>query len=116
MKLPRVSITVRLLMVVVAAVAIGLGVQDRLARWRALARLYEITAGRTERSIAEFKFYAAMSHEQWLADCRAVDERNLRGTPTWGPERHGPEPAFARCMIDHLDLRAKKYHRAAAQP
>jgi hypothetical protein len=106
------------MMVAAAIVAMILGVHIQLARWRQLARLYEIRAGRTDRIVATvWRRYAAMSHEQWLADCRAVDEVNRKGGVGSGWTAHyGPEPAFARRMADYLNRLAKKYHRAAAQP
>jgi hypothetical protein len=104
-------------MVVVAAVAIGLGVRANLARWRQLARRYEITAARLDRVAELFRASGAKSHEQWVADCRAVDEVNRKGGGEHGiPLRYGPEPAFARRLAEYNDLLAKKCHRAATQP
>jgi hypothetical protein len=117
MRLPRIRLTVRRMMVAVAVVAVGLGVRSQLARWRQMARFYEISAARLDRIvISHWRHYANMSHEQWLADCRAVDEVNRNGGRTWGMERYGPEPNFARRMAVHLDLVARKNHRAATQP
>jgi hypothetical protein len=82
MGVPRVRFTVRWMMVAVAVVAMGLGVRAQLARWRSLARSYEIRALRLGRSVAHCRAVGDMPHVQWLAHCRAVDERNRRGPPT----------------------------------
>jgi hypothetical protein len=117
MRVPRVRFTVRWIMAAVAVVAIGLGVRTQLAHWHQLARSYDITARRLGRLVAAFRTKGDMSHEQWDAHCRAVDERNRRGPPTWGSaEPYWPEPAAARRHADYLDLKRKKYQRAAAQP
>ena len=117
MKLPRVRFTVRRMMVVVAVVAIGLGVHGQLARWRQLARDYEIAAARLKVTVARWRAMGNRSQEQWAAHCRAVDERNRRGPPSYGwAEPYEPEPAAARRWADYLDLRRKKLRRAAKQP
>jgi hypothetical protein len=117
MKLTHVQFTVRRMMVAVAVVAMGLGIRAQIVHWNTLARSYEIRAARLDRLVKSlWKPYAVLSHEQWLADCRAVDEVNRKGGRTWGPDRYGPEPAFARRMAEHLDMIAKKYHRLASQP
>lgn len=66
--------------------------------------------------LVEWRSNAAKSHEQWLTDCRAVDEVNRKGEWTWGIKPYGPEPDFARRAAVHWDVIAKKYHRAAMQP
>lgn len=117
MHVPRVRFTVRRMMVAVAVVAMGLGTHAQLARWNQLARLYQIRALRLGRFVALFRERGDMSHEQWVAHCRAVDERNRRGPPTWGlAEPYGEEPAVARRHADYLDLLRKKYQRAASEP
>ena len=116
MKPSLVRFTVRRIMVAVAVVALGFGICAQVGRWHRLARFYEIRAGRSNRSVAGFKYYAVMSHEQWLADCRAVDDVNRNGGETWGPKRYGPEPAVAHRMAEHWDMLAKKYRSAAKQP
>lgn len=116
MPLPRVRFKVRCTVVVVAAVAVGLSVHAQLVHWRHLARSYEIKALRLDRSVAMWTRYVAMSHEQWVRDCQAVDEVNRNGGRTWGMERYGPEPDAARRMTAHWDMIAQKYRFAATQP
>ena len=81
MRLPRIRFTVWRVMAAVAVVAVGLGVHAQLARWRQLARSYEIRARRLDRWVAIWKHYAARSHYQWVEDCRAVDAVNQKGGP-----------------------------------
>ena len=118
MKLPRVRFTVLQMMVAVAVVAISLAAPIQLARWRQLARFYATRAGRLDRIVETgWMRYAAMSHEQWLGHCHAIDEVNRKGGGFNGwRESYGPEPAFARRMAEHVDGLAKKYHHAAAYP
>jgi hypothetical protein len=116
MRSRRVRFTVRRMMVAVAVVAVGLGIRAQLARRHKWSRFYEIKAARLERSVTAYRGYAAISHEQWLADCRDVGEVNRKGGETWGPRRYMPEPAFARRMAVHWGMIAQKYHRAATEP
>jgi hypothetical protein len=115
MRLPRVRITVQWMMAAVAVVAMGLGVRAQLARWHQLAWYYEIEASKTRRCVAQFRAIGNMSHEQWIAYCRApVDARSR--PPTWRALPYEEETAAARRHADYLDLKRKKYQRAAAQP
>jgi hypothetical protein len=108
--------TTRRWMVAVAVVALGLGLSIQLARWRQLAYLYEIRAERTDGVRAEWTPIAEMSREQWLAECRAIDEKNRKGGDYSWAMPYPDEPAFARRMLNYHALLAKKYHRAATQP
>jgi hypothetical protein len=115
MRVPRVPFTVRWIMAAVAVVAFALGARAQLARWHQLARYYEIGAGRLRRSVATFRSIGDMSHEQWIAYCRApVDARSQ--PPTRRALPYEEETAAARRHADYLGLKRKKYQRAAAQP
>jgi hypothetical protein len=107
-------------MVLVMVMGIGLAGRIQIARREELRGLYEAQAeiyGETE---SHFRQFADRTHNEWLADCRKVDDWNkerslgLRGGR--GQLLHPPDPDEGRRAVDYFARLRKKYEQAAVCP
>ena len=94
MRLPRVQFTVRRLMVVVAVSAVFLAARAQVARWEDKRRRYEILS--EVYSDNPFDQWADLTHDQWLARCREIDELNRKGDLMLGLTLNSPPQAGRR--------------------
>jgi hypothetical protein len=105
MKLPRVTLTVRAIMIVIALAALAFGI---VRYWTARQRYLEKAAMH-----ASFKAYVLVSRDSirfWEA--RWTDQR--RGLPAKYPWPAGPP--FVPSMLKYHDAMRLKYERAARFP
>lgn len=120
MPLPRLRLTVRRLMLLVALLGalLGAGIEAR--------RLYRLSLEHTEmaewfrqRGLPQWELGLKSTHEEWLAQIRAIKELNSenreRGeTRFWYASP--PPPEVCRVMVDHYRALEAKYRRAARYP
>ena len=115
MRLRRVQFTVRRLMVVVAVSAVFLAARVQVARWEDKRRRYEILS--EVYSDNPFQKWADLTHDQWLARCREIDERNRKGHLMLGLTLvYPPRPDVARRAAERFERFRKQCEWACATP
>ncbi|WP_435020113.1 hypothetical protein TA3x_001654 [Tundrisphaera sp. TA3] len=120
MRLPRPRITVRRLMILVAAVAILLGARAEVARLRRMSRDYYVEAmlfGMQEQ-IAQAN--AGRTREAWLAEVREIERANGEGGMRMGRRNFDlfppPPPAVEKQSAEYYGKMRAKYERASRYP
>jgi len=115
MRLPRVQFTVRRLMVVVAVAAVFLAARAEVARCEDKRRRYEILS--EVYSDNPFQVWADLTHEQWLAQRREIDEENRKGHRMLGLTLVYPSrPDVARRAAERFESFPKQCEWACAHP
>jgi DNA-binding transcriptional regulator PaaX len=104
-------------MVLVMVVGIGSAGWIQVTRREESRDYYELLAEEYADLESQLRRYANRTRDEWLSDCRAVDERNKqramglrKGTRQ---EVHPPEPGEARRRVAHVARLRKRYERAA---
>jgi hypothetical protein len=101
-------------------VEIGLAARLQFARWENLREINQMHAESYAHLESLYRQYVGRTRDEWLSDCREVDERNKqvslglrRGI---GQLLHPPEPGEASRELELIARLRKKYERAAAFP
>ena len=115
MRLPRVQFTVWRLVFVVAVAAVFLAARAQFARWEDKRRRYEILSD--VYSDNPFQKWADLTHDQWLAQCREIDETNRKGHLMLGLTLvYPPRPDVARRAAERFERFRKQREWAHAHP
>jgi hypothetical protein len=114
MKISMFHFTVRRMMVAVAFVAIIIGGLLQVARLRRLSEQYEGRVINARRLVAQARFTANFSHDEWLAHCREIDTQNRIYQPF--QIARGYPPDLAKKLVAFGELIRLKYERAARYP
>ncbi len=115
MRLPRVQFTVRRLMFVVAVAAVFLAARTEVARWEDKRRRYENLSD--VYSDNPFQKWADLTHDQWLARCREIDETNRKGHLMLGLTLvYPPRPDVARRAAERFERFRKQCEWAYSHP
>jgi len=102
-------------MVVVAVSAVFLVARAQVARWEDKRRHYEILS--EVYSDNPFQKWADLTHDQWLAQCREIDERNRKGHLMLGLTLvYPPRPDAARRAAERFERFRKQCEWACAHP
>jgi hypothetical protein len=118
MKLHRVQFTVRKLMVVVAVAAVFLAAWAEITRWEEKRTRCECLLDVYEDN--PFQQWASLTHEQWLARCRDIDEENRKGRRRLGAHMltliHPPNPESARRAAERWERFKRQCEWTYAHP
>jgi hypothetical protein len=109
--------TTRRWMVAVAGVGVGVGGWIQIVRWGRLREYYEAWAEMHAESASQFRQDADRTRDEWLSECRRVDEENRlreRGLKkSMYKLRYPLDPVEGRRAVAHFKRLRRIYERAA---
>jgi hypothetical protein len=112
--------TTRRWMIAVAVAGIGLAARIQMARWGQLREQYQDQAETYAEIALHFRQFADRTRDEWLSDCRRVDELNalrVRGLrKSIGELLYPPGPDEGRKTVAHFERLRQVYERAARYP